>query len=102
MTVSYNEPTSEELRLDLGRRFRQQRLNQGLTIQQLAKQSGVSLRTISAFERGESNISLNNLIELLRVLQLLNALQNLLPEIPLISPLQLIALEKKQRKKARS
>lgn len=86
---------------DLGKKLKQHRLNQNLTSGELAKRSGVSVRTITGFERGEKNISLLTLIELLRSLGLIDKLSVLLPELPPVNPLELVELEKKKRKRAR-
>jgi putative transcriptional regulator len=98
--VNYNISLNQDILTDLGKRLKQQRLNQNLSSVELARKSGVSVRTITGFERGEKNISLLNLIELLRALTLVNNLNELIPELPAISPLKLIELEKKQRKRA--
>ena len=73
-------------------------MNQNLTAKGLAERSGVSQRTITGFERGEKNISLINFIELLRTLKLVANLEELIPENPLVSPLEMMELEKKKRK----
>lgn len=99
--MNYTILLNKDILIDLGRKLKQHRINQNLSSKELAEKSGVSMRTISGFERGEKNISLVNLIELLRALKLLNNLQELLPELPAISPLKLIEIEKKQRKKIR-
>lgn len=93
---------NKDILFDLGKRLKQQRLNQNLTAKGLAERSGVSQRTITGFERGEKNISLINFIELLRTLKLVANLEELVPEIPLVSPLEMMELEKKKRKRARS
>tara|TARA_R110002051_G_scaffold31482_1_gene71673 strand:+ start:119 stop:421 length:303 start_codon:yes stop_codon:yes gene_type:complete len=98
--MKYNISLNEDILKDLGKGIKEHRLNQNLTAKELANKSGVSIRTITGFERGEKNISLLNLIELLRSLRLLNNLEGLFPEIPVISPLELIELEKKKRKRA--
>ena len=46
----------------------------------MASKSGVSLRTIGGFENGE-NISLNNLISILRVLRILQELNLFIPDV---------------------
>jgi len=98
--MSYDLLLNQDILLDLGKRLKQHRLNYNLTAKKLSEKSGVSVRTLTGFERGEKNISLLNLIELLRALRLLNNLSELLPEIPVISPLELIEIEKKKRKRA--
>ena len=99
--MNYLLSLNQDILLDIGRRIKMQRINQNLTAKKLSVLSGVSLRTISGFERGEKNISLINFIEILRALKLLNHLENLIPELPLISPLEMVALEKKQRKRVK-
>lgn len=99
--MDYNISLNQDILSDLGKKLKQHRLNQNLSSGELAKKSGVSVRTITGFERGEKNISLINLIELLRALRLVNNLSELLPELPTISPLELIEIEKKKRKRAR-
>lgn len=101
LLMSYNILLNQDILLDLGKKLKQHRLNLNLTAKELANKSGVSVRTITGFERGEKNISLLNLIELLRALRLLNNLSELLPELPVINPLELIEIEKKKRKRAR-
>ena len=102
MPMKYNSYLNKEILKDLGNRLKQHRLNQNLTAKELSARSGVSERTLTGFERGEKNISLVSLIELLRGLQLLGHLEELLPEIPLVSPLELIEIEKKKRKRIRN
>ncbi len=99
--MDYTFSLNHEILKDLGKRLKQHRLNQNLTSGELALKSGVSIRTITGFERGEKNISILNFIEILRVLRLLNRLPDLLPELPAMSPLELIEIEKKKRKRVR-
>jgi len=99
--MNYTILLNQEILKDLGQKLKQQRLNQNLSSGELAKKSGVSVRTITGFERGEKNISLINLIEILRALKLIDNLNELLPEIPAISPIELMKIEKKRRKRVR-
>ena len=99
--MDYGILLNQDILSDLGNKLKQQRLNQNLSSGELAKKSGVSVRTITGFERGEKNISLLTLIELLRALRLISNLSEILPELPAISPLELIEIEKKKRKRAR-
>ena len=100
--MKYASYLNKDILKDLGNRLKQNRLNQNLTAKELSVRSGVSERTLTGFERGEKNISLVTLIELLRGLQLLDHLELLLPEIPLVSPLEMVEIEKKKRKRARN
>ncbi|MCX6180910.1 MAG: helix-turn-helix transcriptional regulator [Bacteroidetes bacterium] len=99
--MNYDLSLNQNILVDLGKKLREQRLNQNLSSKELSAKSGVSERTISGFERGEKNISLVNLIELLRALKLINNLSQLIPELPAISPLQLMEMEKLKRKRVR-
>lgn len=98
--MKYSISLNQDILFDLGKKLKQHRLNHNFTSAQLAELSGVSVRTITGFERGEKNISLLNLIELLRALGLVDKLSELIPELPSISPLELIELEKNKRKRA--
>lgn len=100
MLMKYNIILNQDILLDLGKKLKQHRLNHNLTSGKLAELSGVSVRTITGFERGEKNISLLNLIELLRALGLVNRMSELIPELPSVSPLELIKIEKSKRKRA--
>jgi len=99
--MDYGAFLNQDILEDLGSKLKQRRLNQNLSSVSLAKSSGVSVRTILGFERGEKNISLINFIELLRALDLLNNLANLITDLPLVSPLEMIENEKKKRQRAR-
>lgn len=82
----------------LGQRIAQHRLQQNRTQAELAKEAGVSKRTIERLEAGEST-QLTNLIRLLRALGLLANLDALVPPaVP--SPLELLQSKKKRRKRA--
>lgn len=79
----YFEYSNGELAAQLGERFRQYRIALGLSQKQVALQSGVSVMTIVRFERGQGYaIRLDNLIALLRAVQRLEDLQELVPEMP--------------------
>jgi transcriptional regulator with XRE-family HTH domain len=73
-----------ELAAQLGERFKDYRSALGLSQKQVAIQSGVSVMTIVRFERGQGNsIRLDNLIALLRAVQRLDDIAELIPEMPL-------------------
>ncbi len=96
-----NDNLSDETLLrQLGERLLQYRLNRNITQAALAKEAGVSVRTINRVERGHS-IQLSNFIRLLRSLGLLNNMDALVPE-PAASPIQQIRLQGKNRKRASS
>lgn len=101
LLMDYSIALNQDILSDLGKRLKQQRLNQNMSSADLARLSGVSVRTITGFERGQKNISLVNLMELLRALKLINHLGDTIPEIPIISPLDMVKFEKNTKKRVR-
>jgi transcriptional regulator with XRE-family HTH domain len=92
--------TTTEILQELGSRLQAARLQQNLTAAELARRSGVSLRSVARAEAGE-NISLETMIKMLRAADRLGALESFLPA-PLASPLQLAEMRGHQRKRASS
>lgn len=82
----------------IGERIAQHRLQLDWTQAQLAKEAGVSKRTVVRLEGGEST-QLTNLIRILRALDLLANIDELLPP-PIPSPLELLRSKEKRRKRA--
>lgn len=60
--------------------FRRERLNRNLTQQALADASGIGVATLRRFERGEGNISMLNIIALMRALDIVDRLASLFPD----------------------
>src|SRR5688500_1030938 len=85
---------------ELGSRLAQYRLNQNLTQQALAREAGISLRTLNRIECGEPSQT-SNVLRVLRVLGLLDTLAALVPEAP-ASPMQQLKLKGKVRQRASS
>ena len=82
MADFYEYSTPELVRL-LGSRFKEYRMRCNLTQQEVAEQSGIGLTTIHKFENGTANsLSLSTFILLLRVVGQVNALDDVLPELP--------------------
>ena len=93
--------SNAEIIQSLGSQFRTYRLNANLTQKEVAEKAGVSVITIRTFETGKStNITMTNLLALLRAIDSLEGVTDMLPEIP-ISPYQLLRLQSKQRKRVR-
>ncbi len=80
---------------EIGARIKQARIRRQLTQEELAVISGVSKGTLERAEKGES-IQFRTIIKLLRHLELLENLQNLLPES---EPTPLELLHQKTEKK---
>ena len=83
---------------EIGRRVARLRIERGFTQADLADQAGIGKRTLERLEAGES-IQLTNFLQVLRVLQLLDGLESLLPE-PGPRPMELLKHHGKQRKRA--
>ena len=82
MADFYEYSTPELVRL-LGSRFKDYRMRCNLTQKEVAAQSGIGLTTIHKFENGTANnLSLSTFILLLRVVGQVNALDDVLPELP--------------------
>lgn len=75
--------SNPEIVMELGRRFKKYRLAGNLTQEEVAEKAGVSLVTVRQFENGKSyNINMGNFLSLLRVVDALEQMDGLLPEIP--------------------
>jgi transcriptional regulator with XRE-family HTH domain len=83
---------------ELGRRLERRRLDLQLTQANLAEQAGVSKRTVERLEAGAATQTLS-LIRILRVLDLLQGLDQLIPKTG-PRPMDLLKLKKKERKRA--
>ena len=82
MADFYEYSIPELVRL-LGIRFRGYRMQCNLTQKEVAEQSGIGLTTIHKFENGTAgNFSLSTFLLLLKVVGQINALDDLLPELP--------------------
>lgn len=82
MTDLYEYSIPELVRL-LGIRFKEYRMRCNLTQKEVAEQSGIGLTTIYKFENGTAgNLSLSTFILLLKVVGQVDALDDLMPELP--------------------
>lgn len=90
--------TDRAVLLRLGERISEYRLSRNMTQAQLAKEAGVSKRTVLRLESGESS-QLTNLVRVLRALGLVGNLDELVPE-PLASPLAALKAKGRTRKRA--
>ena len=96
----FNSMGDDAVLEELGRRLGQRRIALRLTQAELAREAGVSKRTIERIEAGAATQSLN-LIRILRVLDLLPGLDRLIPETG-PRPMDLLKLKGKARKRASS
>lgn len=90
--------TDEAILAELGGRLAQRRLELQLTQEMLAEQAGVSKRTVERIEAG-ATAQMSTLIRVLRVLELLDRLETLVPEAG-PRPMDLVRLKGKARKRA--
>lgn len=73
-----NELNDAAVLAELGRRLAHRRVEAGFTQEELARESGVSKRTVERLEAG-SSVQLTSLVRLLRTVSLLAGLEALLP-----------------------
>ncbi|MCF6306545.1 MAG: helix-turn-helix domain-containing protein [Flavobacteriaceae bacterium] len=92
--------TNNRIELEIGLKIKHNRLKRNLTQLALANKTGISRVSISKIERGKGT-TLASLIEILRMLHLLENLEFLFPEDE-ISPIELIKLKKGKRIRASS
>ena len=85
---------------ELGRRLARRRLDLGLTQADAAEQAGVSKRTVERIEAGGST-AMSNMIRILRVLDVMGGVDGLVPEEG-PRPMDLLKLQRKERKRASS
>ena len=96
----FKSMTDDAVLEELGRRLERRRLDLQLTQAKLAEQAGVSKRTVERIEAGAAAQTLS-LIRILRVLELLQGFDRLIPETG-PRPMDLLKLKGKQRKRASS
>lgn len=94
----HGDMTDGKVLAELGGRLAQHRLDRNLTQEALAREAGVSKRTVVRLESGESS-QLTNLIRVLRALGLLGSVDVLVPS-PLVSPVALLKSRAKARRRA--
>lgn len=92
--------TDDAILSETGKRIARHRLDRQLTQAQVAEQAGVSKRTVERIEAGAS-VQMLTVIRILRVLDLLQSLDSLIPEAGL-RPMDLLKLKGKTRQRASS
>ncbi|MCI2081845.1 MAG: helix-turn-helix domain-containing protein [Bacteroidales bacterium] len=79
----FYEYSAPELVHILGKRFRDYRLRANMTQKDVADQTGLTITTIHKFESGmANNLSLGTFILLLKAVGSVDALDQLMPELP--------------------
>jgi transcriptional regulator with XRE-family HTH domain len=97
-TIDYELASIDDLQADLGHRLEALRLSRNIHQFQLADEAGVSRRTITRLENGQS-VSLDTLLRVMRALGLSGRLATLLPD-PAVRPVDRVRLKGKERKRA--
>jgi transcriptional regulator with XRE-family HTH domain len=92
------ETTDQRVLAELGDRLARHRLKRNLTQDQLAREAGVSKRTVVRLENGQSS-QMTNLIRVLRALGLLGNLDALV-SAPLASPIEALKAKARERHRA--
>jgi transcriptional regulator with XRE-family HTH domain len=83
MKDSLYEKSGAELISNLGRRFRDYRKRTGMTQKEVSHKSGLSVFTISSFEKGSgTGITMSSFLKLLRAIDCLDEIEKLLPPLP--------------------
>ncbi len=83
---------------ELGKRLSQLRIDRNVTQAKLAKEAGVSKRTLERLEAGEA-VQTPTLVRVLRALDLLDELDRLVPS-PVERPMELLRSKRSRRKRA--
>ena len=99
-SIYWNSMSDKALIKMIGGFIQHQRLNQNKSQSDIAKAANISRSTISLLERGEK-VTLNSLIQVLRVLDLLH-IMDVFKIINQISPIEYAKLQKNKRSRARS
>ena len=97
--MTFDHLTPQAIADELGDRIKTARLNANLTQKALAKKAGISLKAVTNSEKGKS--TLESLIAILIALEITEQLNFFIPKQE-ISPVQLIKLQGKKRKRATS
>lgn len=91
----WTERTNSAILKEIAARLKEYRLRRNLQQKEVAENAGVSLDTVARFERGES-ITLEKFLRILRVLDMLENIEEFIPEPPL-SPILLKKLQGKKK-----
>ena len=84
---------------ELGARLERVRLERNQTQAALAREAGISRRTLVRLEQGEGGVGTAGLLRVLRALGLLDRVELLVPE-PLPSPIEQLSLQGRRRRRA--
>ncbi len=97
--INWHSMSDKALAEHIGKFIREKRMEQNKTQDMLAHAAGISRSTVSLLEKGET-VTLSTLLQVLRALDQLQALDVFTIQQPTISPIQLAKMELKKRKRA--
>lgn len=95
-----NQQTAEAVLEELGQRIARRRLDLRMTQANAAEQAGLGKRTVERIEAGK-DANMTSFIRLLRVLELMDGLECLVPESG-PRPMELLKMKGKERQRASS
>ena len=72
--------SNDEIKNIIGKKIKNYRIDLGYSQKDLAKRSGISIHSISNIENG-NGVTLDNLINIMRALNILNNIDNLVPDV---------------------
>ena len=98
--IDFSNATSEQIEKALSERIQKIRLSRNIPREVLAREAGVSLRTIARLEEG-LGVTFDTMIRVMIALRLQDHLSALLPD-PSIQPIAYLEMKGKERKKARA
>ena len=98
--IEYTLATPAQIEAELGSKLEKLRLAQNINQTQLAREAGVSRRTITRLENGEG-ISLDTLIRVMTALGVVERLDLLVPA-PDVRPVERVKYKGRERKRARA
>src|SRR5512135_3399131 len=102
--MSIQHLTDREISLRLARALRAWRVNPrgaGMTQEELSRRSGVGLTPLKRFEK-TGGTTLSNLVAMLRALDLLDRLEDLIPDPDSPGPLEVLEAERAKLKRQRA
>jgi transcriptional regulator with XRE-family HTH domain len=97
--IDFTLASSSQIEAALCSRVERIRLSRNMTQERLARESGVSTRTIGRLEKGQG-VSLDTFIRVMQALRIQQNLETLLPD-PVVRPMERIGVPSGERKRAR-
>ncbi len=98
--IEFSVASSNKIEAALCKRVEEIRLSRNITQSQLAKEAGISARTVGRFEKGKG-VSFDTFIRIMKALGIQQSLEALLPD-PNVQPIQRVGINPTKRKRASS